>query len=378
MIKRVRLENFKSHRDSDLKFGNLTVLTGLNSSGKSSVIQALLLLRQSFFKGSIWSGLDLNESLCSLGNGRDVHCIAPKDNTLKITIEDGDVFEFSFDAEQSLQSSFLRKSTYSSTISEAALSNISLFNKRFQYISTARFGGESHFESCDYEVNELRQLSKKFGQGEAVAQFLCRYGRDSVEIYQTEEGSVLLDEVVRWERMISPNLTISPQKDAVGNGFDIEYGYAYDGVKPIENLSAKNIGFGISHSLPIVVALLSAKKGDLVVIENPEAHLHPKGQSVLSELMVRAARAGVQIVVETHSDHVINAVSIAVKRYDDDENNERGLNKALVSMYHIFKDKDDPRISTMEEIVFENRGRIAYQPLDFFDQMEYDLAELSR
>ena len=67
-------------------------------------------------------------------------------------------------------------------------------------------------------------------------------------------------------------------------------------------------GFGLTQSLPIVVAALSAGKGEILLIENPEVHLHPAGQAMMGEFMADAARAGVQVVVETHSDHVLNGV----------------------------------------------------------------------
>jgi predicted ATPase len=59
--------------------------------------------------------------------------------------------------------------------------------------------------------------------------------------------------------------------------------------------------------------ILTAKKGDVLLIENPEAHLHPGGQVKLGELISRASAAGVQLFVETHSDHVINGVRVAIK-----------------------------------------------------------------
>lgn len=72
MIKNLLLQNFKSHKYTELKFANLTVLTGINSAGKSSIIQSLLLLRQSYQKGRLTAGLDLNSPLCDLGKGNDV------------------------------------------------------------------------------------------------------------------------------------------------------------------------------------------------------------------------------------------------------------------------------------------------------------------
>lgn len=73
-------------------------------------------------------------------------------------------------------------------------------------------------------------------------------------------------------------------------------------------MSAINTGFGITYVLPILVALLSAKKDSLILIENPEAHIHPKGQAILMELMAKAVDAGVQVVIETHSDHIVMVV----------------------------------------------------------------------
>ncbi|MDR2692581.1 MAG: AAA family ATPase [Dysgonamonadaceae bacterium] len=67
MIIKLKIKNFKSHKNTELNTGNLTVLTGINNSGKSSVLQSLLLLRQSFKKGRLNEGLDLNEPLCEVG-----------------------------------------------------------------------------------------------------------------------------------------------------------------------------------------------------------------------------------------------------------------------------------------------------------------------
>ena len=377
MIRKIRLANFKAHLETRIAFRNLTVLTGTNSSGKSSVIQALLLLRQSYLKGSLRQGLDLNESLCALGVGKDVLSRYAKDELISIGIEDALAHEFAFDAGNFSESSFLKKYRYSESVSTENLEKISLFNKGFQYVSSSRLGAIGHFDPVDYEVNELRQVSKVGGRGEAVAQFLCQYGRERVQIYATGGDSSLMDEVVRWEQMISPNLTINAQKDGRGTGFDILYGYAYEDEKPISDLSAGNVGFGISHSLPIVTSLLAARPGDLILIENPEAHLHPKGQAILAELICRAARAGVQIVLETHSDHIVNGVLLATKHFEDDANDVRGLGKGDLAIYHMSTRSEKPHVAVVEEIVVENQGLINYQPPDFFDQYENDLNELS-
>ena len=76
----------------------------------------------------------------------------------------------------------------------------------------------------------------------------------------------------------------------------------------------QNVGFGISYILPVLVTLLSAEPGSILIIENPEAHLHPRGQSEIGKLIAETVARGVQVFVETHSDHVINGVRVAVKK----------------------------------------------------------------
>ena len=74
-----------------------------------------------------------------------------------------------------------------------------------------------------------------------------------------------------------------------------------------------NVGFGLTHSLPIFVTLLSRPQGSIALIENPESHLHPKAQVEMGRFIAKAASLGVQVLVETHSDHVLNGIRLAVK-----------------------------------------------------------------
>ena len=74
----------------------------------------------------------------------------------------------------------------------------------------------------------------------------------------------------------------------------------------------------------------------MLIIENPEAHLHPHGISKLTELICLAAELGIQIIIETHSDHVINGVLVQCKRFE--EGNE-GISKDNVKIYHFDRDE---------------------------------------
>ena len=149
-------------------------------------------------------------------------------------------------------------------------------------------------------------------------------------------------------------------------------------MKPLAGLRAENVGYGVSHSLPVVVALLSAKPGSLVILENPEAHLHPRGQAELAKLIARVAQDGVQVIVETHSDHILNGVLVAAKRFESKVAQERiqGLDRANVRIYYVDKNQQTPAASLVEEVSIVEGGRLDFQPKGFFDQAEDDLGFL--
>ncbi len=73
-------------------------------------------------------------------------------------------------------------------------------------------------------------------------------------------------------------------------------------------VSIADVGFGVSQCLPVLVALLTARSGQLVYIEEPEIHLHPRAQVALAQVLADAANRGVRVVVETHSSLLITGV----------------------------------------------------------------------
>jgi predicted ATPase len=124
-----------------------------------------------------------------------------------------------------------------------------------------------------------------------------------------------------------------------------------------------NVGFGLTQVLPIIVAALASSSGDLLLIENPEVHLHPAGQALMGEFLAEVSHAGVQVLVESHSDHVLNGIRRAVKK--------QALPADQVSL-HFFK----PRGSNVEQVtspVIGPDGNIDHWPEGFFDQFDKDL-----
>ena len=130
-------------------------------------------------------------------------------------------------------------------------------------------------------------------------------------------------------------------------------------------LRPTNIGFGISYTLPIIVASLMAPKSSILVIENPEAHLHPVGQSEMGKFLARVATTGVQVIVETHSDHFLNGVRLAVKQQVINHKNIR---------LHFFSQSEEGIL--VDSPVIQENGSINFWPKGFFDQFQKDLLDL--
>jgi predicted ATPase len=119
--------------------------------------------------------------------------------------------------------------------------------------------------------------------------------------------------------------------------------------------------------LPILVAILSSKPGSLVLLENPEAHLHPRGQALMGELFARAAAAGIQIVLESHSDHVLNGIRVAVRQ-------ERVAPEQVT--IHFFGRNEETGEHTIMSPQIDRDGRITEWPEHFFDEYEKSLEAL--
>lgn len=373
MIRKLHLKNFKSHRDTLLEIKPLTVISGVNNIGKSSVLQSLLLLRQSFNKKRLTAGLDLNMPLVSIGIGNDALYRLAQEPILSIGITTDDMeLDFNFDVGKALTESFI-------PIAEDCKMRIkseavdALFKDNFQYLSANRWAGRSDYPKASYEVNTEKQISLNNGQGELLGNFLFTYQGQPTYNYtgfgDENQSLSLLDQVNFWENEISRGITINVQQNPDNTGYKVIYGTKGKGLqKSIEGLRAENVGFGVSYSISIVTALLSAEPGALIMIENPEAHLHPEGQAKLAELICLVAQRGVQVIVETHSDHIINGVLVNCKRF---EKVGRGIDRENVSMYY-FNGQDENHAVLYDEIEIQPDGQIEYQPKGFFDRIEFD------
>jgi len=379
MIDKIRLSNFKSHKDTQLNFGNLTVLSGQNGVGKSSIIQAMLLLRQTNEKNRLNDILDLNSPLCFIGKSNDAIYRFPNEefeNEIGIVLKNQKhEYSWLFEIPKNQKKSYLQRKN---DISDSdGYEELSLFNNKFQYLSAFR-GVE--YITDDYAVEFQKQISVNEGRGELVAQFLFEYGKKLKVIeslkHPLEKDDFLLSQVSAWEREISNNVNVIAVP--FGDNYDIKYSFdtipSDKKLGPVDELSKKNVGFGLSYVLPIIVAILSAEKDSLLLVENPEAHIHPYGISKLTELICLAAQAGIQIIVETHSDHVINGILVQNKKFTQSKE-EKGIDRQNVKIYHFDRDEKEHKTIYIEIEVNDN-GVMENQPEKFFDQIENDLDDL--
>lgn len=122
----------------------------------------------------------------------------------------------------------------------------------------------------------------------------------------------LMEQVVQWMRRISPGVSISLDELHQLDGLTL--GFQFDGQGGVRTrpYRAGNVGFGLSHSLGIVLALVAAESGSLILLEGPEAHLHPRAQRHLGHLIGQAAADGVQVIVETHSQDLVRGLCASV------------------------------------------------------------------
>lgn len=373
MITSLHLLNFKPFANQLLEFKKLTLFSGLNSTGKSSVMQSLLLMRQSYQQGLLpEKGLALNGDFVNVGTARDALFEGAKEDLIGFDIvwenNSEGLWRFKYDQEVDVLNIVSEPVT-----SEVYKSN--LFGNNFHYLQAERIGPRPFNEMSDYQVRQLGQLGIK---GEYAAHFLAINGRKVIpnsslshpevklktqreKEQSTEKSMDLIDQVEAWMGEISPGTRL--KIDAKSDVDLMSFQYSYGDSNPYR---ATNVGFGISYILPIIVAALASTPGTIILIENPEAHLHPKGQVKMGELLALAASGGVQVVIETHSDHVLNGIRIAVHGGKIDPKDVR---------LHYFQrqNKEGQAVTEVISPKIDRNGRIDRWPDGFFDEWDNSL-----
>jgi len=370
VLTRLDLRFFKCFELLRLPLASLTLLSGPNSSGKSSVLQALVLLHQTMREHEWSTRLTLNGSGVQLGTVVDVVDEVHGRNGFEVGLRADDALcHWVFDGDRREMSMRVRKVSVDGRASEApttlrhllppnadgSVAPLAARLRGLTYITAERVGPQEAYPLEDpYDVvvgarGEHAVSVLHWGRDEPVLPALALPGAPRT----------LLRQVQARMRALFPGCGVDlqqvPQTNAVTLGLRTSDETGFH--RPIHT------GFGLTQILPIAVAALSANAGDLMLIENPEVHLHPAGQASMGGFLADVARAGVQVIVETHSDHVLNGIRRAVKteRLTPDQ-----------VLIHFFKPRSDDG-AQVHSPTLDAAGNIDIWPEGFFDQFDKDM-----
>lgn len=364
MIKQIEIKNFKSIKKADVSVANLNLLMGLNGMGKSSFIQTLLLLMQSDKLEE--RVIDLNGILAQIGQGRDA--------LYQYAEEEKIVFELTFDGQPKYSWKFgyqkdKEKLTAENGYAKEQMDFFRKSTKRFQYIRAERIGPRDIYEASSVVVSDKKQLGLL---GEYAAYYINVFGQEHDVIeklrHPKASSSNLLSQINAWMKEISPGVSLNTKYVPEVNKVILDYQFDLLNDKT-NSFRPKNVGFGISYVLPIVLALLTAEEGKIIVVENPESHIHPRGQAELGKLISLAASIGAQLFVETHSDHILNGIRVAVK--------DNLVEKSKVNVMYFEKTTTEKeQFTKITQIRVDAKGELSDYPKNMIDEWGNQLFKL--
>lgn len=399
MLKNIKFDNFKCLTGKSFDLDKVNIFTGYNGRGKSSVMQAILMLSQSVRKDDLTSFkyLHVNGDWVKLGDFDEL--LADENNygfNLSMTLSDSTTDHrvlLRYEMFDDYKIGVLKKCEIDGEDYFDTLSSISSNGDENKGKSDAgdlkqlpvflynHFWSQNlHYVSADRQgpVNfvareEVPEFFRVGADGSQTINTLSSY-HDSVDNKMNVDSNDiskydLLTAVTNWVSEIMNGGSVRVEglssKEKMGNqkkstilklNFDVKNeGHDYP---------SYNVGFGYSYILSIVVTALIAKSGDIVIIENPEAHLHPEAQTRLTFLLAKLGARGVQVFVETHSEHVINGFRLAALK------EEYELKSDDIRIF--FFDQDFSKV----DLTIEKTGRIPNWPVRFFDQYQHELAEI--
>lgn len=362
MLNSILIENFKCFRKQRIPLSALTLFTGFNAAGKSSAIQSILLGNQLLKDTNGDVALPLNGKHVQLGTIGDVRCHHSQEREIRIKyLSESSEFSLILDASNRKDTSIPLKAERGDIPSDIE-NNL----KNVIFISTHR--------SEDLDVYPTPEESKPIfadvgGSGQYAPWWFEQLIDEPIEpekLNSKESANTLRRQFNAWASEIFPGIeanTESIERTPLIR-LELRTSLQEQWKRPA------NIGFGLTYAFPIIVAGLLAKKEQVLVIDSPEAHLHPLGQSKIGYFLGVIAAAGVQVIVETHSDHVLNGIRLAVAK--------KAISNESVGI-HFFSssnsgEENRPKIVSPQVDV---NGSLSEWPSGFFDQTDKDLAALS-
>jgi predicted ATPase len=423
---KLSVEGYKSIADKcTVEFNGLTVLAGANSSGKSSFMQPLLLIKQTLestygSKGLILDGpnvrlTDSSQIISKVCSNQDFFAIELetegkwtraefqlgkksgvenkrlqyKDENLtqELTLEIGlseqaivDIIEHLPDNTQRLLTNFREHDT-KIIVKRGRNAFLTLSLDKFFFPFFDDFS-----ESLEVVSKRLIHVPGLRGNPERLYKVTQSEGSHFVGSFEPYIASI----VHKWSETKSPFFTqLQDNLRKLGLTSDIRSKQENDTQLQLEVALHKqssnkddfvniaDVGFGVSQTLPVLVALLTAGKGDLIYIEQPELHLHPNAQYALAEIIIEAVKNGKRVIIETHSSLLLTGIQTAVARHKLDET------KVSLNWFT----QDDTGRTKVNAMYLDKYGRFGDWPADFdevalraesdyLDAVEYAMREV--
>jgi predicted ATPase len=375
VLTELHITSFKCFDALQLPLRPLTLLSGTNGGGKSSVIQAIVLLAHTLSQREWSSGLLLDGPELALGSVADVHHQSARDRSFSLGASTADqTVRWSFPANDrralsvEVQAIEIDDQPVAPTRPLHRLLPSTWPGPRPVVDALCRTSWITAERTGPRELLPLRDpgAHTRVGpRGELAAGLLHWRTDDPVRSALRKEGTppTLFHQVRARMQEFFPgcDLRVSPIEGASA----VSLGLRSD---PKANFRRpQNVGFGLTQLFPILVAILTAEVGDCLLIENPEVHLHPRAQQHIGWLLAVAAASGVQIIVETHSDHVLNGLRLAAKQ---------GRIPPSDVAVHYFSPSPDGAPVRPRSPTLDAHGRLSEWPDGFFDQFDLALAEL--
>ncbi|WP_144735001.1 AAA family ATPase [Extensimonas perlucida] len=417
MFTRLRLINFKAWRDTgDLALKPVTMLLGTNSSGKSSLIQSLLLLKQTVQSPDRTVHLNLGGDEVN-----DLFNFGSFDDVLNQAAESPRQFTMAFDFRRA-DSTRIKEGTFECSYGQTSSGSVTVQTLKLQtdarrFLAVRRDKGAFSIlvdnesqprmkgrdcapeRSIALSADVIARLDKDGQLAEDLSLAIRRElegisylgplrrkperdypwnktkpgdvgsdGRAAIDallasaLLKGEEQNIVVDGVSKWLARMKLAEKLEVRQQGRSNRYELVI--HRDGVA----CNLRDVGIGVSQVLPVLVVAYFAPKGSTIILEEPEIHLHPLAQSVLAEMFVEISQQrGVQFVVETHSEHLFRRMQTLVAK--------QTVSTDEVALYFVERTGKSAQLRTLQ---IDEFGRVSNWPEGFFGDALGETREQAR
>lgn len=246
-------------------------------------------------------------------------------------------------------------------------------------LSTLRESVQGFLEKIEYLAPLRPEPQRTYMIDEVLSERLQLRGLSAwLEFLRDEVDSEKVTEIERWldELGLGHKLELSPNKyDDLVTLSQVKI--HENQRKNLDPINLSHLGFGASQVLPVIVQSVLAKEGSLIIIEQPELHLHPSAQAILGDLFIQMTSAGVRLVIETHSENLLLRFRRRIAQTSGrvPEAAHVSLERADLKAYFVGRQNG---ISTIEALRFNEWGDYEYRPPGFGDFFGQDFEELMK